>query len=584
MSRQENSRQHNNRKLFLGTFLPLLTVTFVACTVFAVVSLRIVNRYVSADTARITEKLSNEVEEKIVPAIINIEDFAVTAAYTDEPETLGMVIHMMGHTIPYARGIYYATGPSRRNGGLFFDSADYMPDDDWTPSSRNWYKDALSSKGSIAYTNPYVDVDTGHLCLGISRQVIGPSGTVAGVVSVDILLEKLTEMVINTNPPSAGGYIYIVNFDGTYLTNPDTSKIMTANYFDESAIPAKAAEYLIDGGSAFQDSKSYYAASKIGSSPWYVVVEGPLTDFTGNVKRAIIIFELALVIFCIVCSLLNLRNFKAIRRGERETGRQIFTETQNLAISAKQNVATAQDQSAAVKEIVATMEDNNALSENIASKIKDVSSVAGKTSGDVSDGVSHLQANVRQLHEIDAANQNTIDGIKVLGDKINNIWDIVTLINSVADQAKIIAFNAELEASSAGEAGKNFHIVATEIRRLADGIIDGTKEIKEKINEIQQSSDRLIIASESGTEKIREGVESAKALSERFSSIRHSSEMTATSAGDITKIIQQQAAATEQMLATLKQIAGGVESFSGATEAISVASQKLQTIAEELAK
>ena len=251
-------------------------------------------------------------------------------------------------------------------------------------------------------------------------------------------------------------------------------------------------------------------------------------------------------------------------------------------MSAKKNAATAQDQSAAVKEIVATMEDNNALSESISQKIKDVSGVAEKTSGDVAEGVSHLELNVAQLREIAEANKTTIDGIKSLGDKINNIWDIVTLINSVADQAKIIAFNAELEASSAGEAGKNFHIVATEIRRLADGIIDGTKEIKERINEIQQSSDNLVLASESGTDKIKAGVEGAKNLEARFASIKNASEVTATSAGDITKIIQQQAAATEQMLGTLKQIASGVESFSGATEHISKASQVLKEIATEL--
>lgn len=156
------------------------------------------------------------------------------------------------------------------------------------------------------------------------------------------------------------------------------------------------------------------------------------------------------------------------------------------------------------------------------------------------------------------------------------------MINTVADQAKIIAFNAELEASSAGEAGRNFHIVATEIRRLADGIIDGTKEIKERITEVQQSSDHLILMSESGTEKINKGVESAAALSERFESIKNASEATASSASDITTIIQQQAVSSEQMLITLKQISSGVENFSSATRHISEASQTLTNIAMKL--
>ncbi|MBQ6566422.1 MAG: cache domain-containing protein, partial [Treponema sp.] len=302
-----------------------------------------------------------------------------------------------------------------------------------------------------------------------------------------------------------------------------------------------------------------------------------------SISNRVIVFVIPYTLLMVVISgLVVFFAMNRMRRRERTVSESLFSETEKLVVAARANAATAQDQTASVKEIVATMEDNNALAENIAVKIQDVSGVAEKTRGTVAEGVSYLEANVRQLHEIASANQNTIDGIKSLGDKINNIWDIVTLINSVADQAKIIAFNAELEASSAGEAGKNFHIVATEIRRLADGIIDGTKEIKGKISEIQQSSDQLIIASESGTDRINEGVDGAKNLKERFGSIKNASEVTASSAGDITRIIQQQATATEQILTTLRQIAGGVESFSSATESISRASEKLRAIAEDL--
>ena len=582
MNRQYTKRQRNNRKLFLGVFLPLLAVTFVACTAFAVLALRITNRYVSAETSRITGRLADSIELKFVPAITNVEDFAVTAAYTDDGEILNMVIHMMGTSIPYARGIYYGTGASRRNGGVFYDSANWLPPEDWEPSARGWYKEAIARKGEIAYSVPYVDADTGLLCVGISRHIVGPSGAVTGVVSVDILLHKLTAMIDETTPPSAGGRIYIVNNDGTYLTNPDMSRIMTASYFDESPIPVKAEDYLIEDGSAFQDKTRYYAASKIGESPWYVVVEGPLADFTGRIKRIVYIFEIALVVFCIACSLLNLRNFKAMRRGERETGEQILAETQNLAVAAKQNAATGQDQSTSIKEIVATMEDNSALAENIAVKIQDVAGVAEKTSGDVADGVSHLEKNVAQLHEIAAANQDTIDGIKVLGDRINNIWDIVTLINSVADQAKIIAFKADLEASSAGEAGKSFHIVATEIRRLSDNIIDSIKEIKDCIDEIQKASDALILDSEKGTSQIDSGYRSAKSLESGFESIMQSSDDTAGSTREILEYVSQLSSSSEQILLTLRQIADGIENFSSFTANISSSSENVRQIASLL--
>ena len=263
-------------------------------------------------------------------------------------------------------------------------------------------------------------------------------------------------------------------------------------------------------------------------------------------------------------------------------GASLFEETQKLVVATKETAATSQDQSAAVKEIVATMEDSNSLSENIANKIKDVSKVATKTSYEVAEGVAAVEKNVEQLHSIFDANQQTISGMKDLGDKIDSIWDIVNLINSVADQAKIIAFNAEIEATSAGESGKKFRIVANEIRRLSDGIIDSTKEVKEKITEIQHSSDSLILASENGTEKINAGYETAKILSNHFESIKSSSEITASSAGDITAIIQQQTAASEQILIALKQISAGVENFTVATNNISSSADSIRILAEDL--
>ena len=59
-----------------------------------------------------------------------------------------------------------------------------------------------------------------------------------------------------------------------------------------------------------------------------------------------------------------------------------------------------------IREFVATMEDNNELSESISVKIKDVSKIAGKTSSDVRDGVTYLEENVRQLHEIADASRS----------------------------------------------------------------------------------------------------------------------------------------------------------------------------------
>ncbi len=255
---------------------------------------------------------------------------------------------------------------------------------------------------------------------------------------------------------------------------------------------------------------------------------------------------------------------------------------QDLTTSSKEISTTSNEQAAAVKEIVSTMEDSDSLAKSIEKKIEEVTRIALETKSTVDKGVGTVDLNRTKMEEIKLSNSDTITGIRSLGEKIEAIWEIVNIINSIADQTKIIAFNAELEASAAGEAGKNFQIVASEIRRLADSTVSSTSEIKTKIDEIQHSSDNLIIASEEGTEKIEEGTNLTKELFNTFQEIIETSEISAKSAGDINLSIKQQVSAFEQILQTLKQISEGINNFAASTKATTDISQNLKNMSDTM--
>ncbi|MBQ9207093.1 MAG: hypothetical protein IJ158_10320 [Treponema sp.] len=577
-------------KMFVGSVIPPAIVALFACAAFSLVNTSIVKKNVTAATNASMYKLKGEIQGVLQPNMDKMSNWQSIVQEVHEEKALSWVMKGISKDLASDTMFYYATRISRfKKDGFFLNNVGWTPSDDWEPSSRDWFKRAVENNGLFTFTEPYIDDRTGKTCTTFSQAVKNSNGTLLGVAGMDVMLDELSDFV-RASSISKNSNVYILLSDGRYLTNPDSAKIINENYFT----PEKEKELLKAGFSkevlldknekSFIYGDNFYAVMQIGTSPWFILAEGPVSDFNEDFKRNMIIILAVMLLLGGASALLNVHLIGSLRGKERIVAQKLSAEIQNLAVSSKENAATSQDQSASVKEIVATMEDNTALSENISQKINGVTQVASKTNEDVAEGVAYLEENVNQLKEIASANQDTIDGIKSLGDRIENIWDIVSLINSVADQAKIIAFNAELEASSAGEAGKNFHIVATEIRRLADGIIDGTKEIKTKITEIQQSSDSLILLSESGTEKIQKGVQTASALSERFTSIKNASEITAESSQKITTIIQQQAMASEQILITLKQIASGTESFSAATENISAASQQLKSIAEDLSK
>ena len=576
------STKKKARRLFWGTLAPLLTVTFVACTFFYWITNTIIGYLIDYQLTGAIESVNSKVLERLNPVMTNIEDFSNFASLSDDTQIYVPLVQTFQKNLEYSSGFYYSSKKSTlQDGSIFVHNSGWTPPAGYDQTTREWFKNAINNPGKLAFSSPFIDADTGELIITISHTVNDTEGNVKGVVACDILLSKLTSLFDNITITQKS-VINMITADGYYITNKDSLKVMKKKYFDETKFKGDLSKWMSGTLQTSKDRKNYFAISKVGPSPWFIVIEGPVSDYTGQLSNTIIIFEIALIIFSIFVSIFNIITIRKMRQGEQELGASLFEETQNLVVSAKENAATAQDQSAAVKEIVATMEDSNALSENIASKIRDVSKVAEKTSSDVAAGVASIEQNVAQLHAIFDANQQTIEGMKILSERIESIWDIVTLINNVADQAKIIAFNAELEASSAGEAGKSFRIVANEIRRLSDGIIDGTKEIKERITEIQHSSDSLILASESGTKKINEGYENAKNLGDMFASIKNSAEVTANSAGDITSIIQQQTTASEQILIALKQISAGVENFTVATDNISSSSEHIRTMSEAM--
>ncbi|MFP4362740.1 MAG: methyl-accepting chemotaxis protein [Spirochaetia bacterium] len=253
--------------------------------------------------------------------------------------------------------------------------------------------------------------------------------------------------------------------------------------------------------------------------------------------------------------------------------------------SAAQDIAaTSNEQASSAKEIVATMEDAQQLSNSISQKIDEVTRVSRQTKDRVEEGSDTIKQTLDKMNQIRESNASTITGIKTLGEQIDSIWDIVNIINNIADQTKIIAFNAELEASSAGDVGKNFEIVASEIRRLADNTVESTQEIKNKINEIASSSDNLIMKSEEGTLRVQEGWELSKKAGTVFEEIIDSSEVSAQSSENIAESVKHQVSSFQQVLAAIKQISDGIDSFVQSTQLTQSTVNELKALVDNLNK
>lgn len=216
---------------------------------------------------------------------------------------------------------------------------------------------------------------------------------------------------------------------------------------------------------------------------------------------------------------------------------------------------SSSEMSATVVEITSAMEELSASSTQIAEHSKAVVEIANHTWENSKKGSEAMQVVLAKIGDIRAENQSSLEEIVALGSKSKEISKVMVIINAVADQTKLISFNAALEASSAGEAGRRFGVVAAEIRRLADSVTESTSEIESKINEIQDSISRLVITSEKGALGIADGMAATASTARHLGELVAATSQTSNAAQQISLSTQQQKTASNQVVIALREIA-----------------------------
>jgi len=125
-------------------------------------------------------------------------------------------------------------------------------------------------------------------------------------------------------------------------------------------------------------------------------------------------------------------------------------------------------------------------------------------------GAQVVRNTIGSMEKIRENIQETSKRIKRLGESSQEIGDIVGLITEIADQTNILALNAAIQASTAGDAGRGFAVVADEVQRLAERAGNATKQIEGLVNTIQADTNEAVKSMEMSTA----GVVSGAAMAE----------------------------------------------------------------------
>ncbi len=159
------------------------------------------------------------------------------------------------------------------------------------------------------------------------------------------------------------------------------------------------------------------------------------------------------------------------------------------SVAQSKQVAAASESAAAMAGSVEEVSGNAERSADVARHAVDISHKGGDAVRRTIDGMNAIRETI----------QETSKRIKRLGESSQEIGNIVELINDIAEQTNILALNASIQASMAGEAGRGFAVVADEVQRLAERAANATKQIEVLVRTIQADTNEAVVSMERST-------------------------------------------------------------------------------------
>ncbi len=262
--------------------------------------------------------------------------------------------------------------------------------------------------------------------------------------------------------------------------------------------------------------------------------------------------------------------------------RQVAAAATQIAASSEQMAAGLSRQTQQAAQVSAAIEEMSATVTEVAGKSSEASHAAQASNKDAAKGGDVVRQTVEEMRGIADQVTQSAQAVSELGRKGEQIGQIISVINDIADQTNLLALNAAIEAARAGEHGRGFAVVADEVRKLAERTTTATKEVAQSIGEIQSETGVAVERIETGSKRVSRGVDLANSAGEALSRIVASSDSMASMVQSIASASEEQAAASQEIAKSIEAInAVTRESTEGASQA-SKAAADLSNQAEKL--
>ena len=248
--------------------------------------------------------------------------------------------------------------------------------------------------------------------------------------------------------------------------------------------------------------------------------------------------------------------------GRGEAGRnELRAATGALMSSGSEIATTTREQSSAmtqasqsVADVTTTVEELSQISAQNVEKTDSIIKVAEKSEQISQEGQQSVALAIAEMEKLREHVRVVATTVLALSQQTQQIGEIITSVNDVAEQSKLLALNAAIEAARAGEHGRGFGVVATEIRALAEQSKQATVQVRNILIEIQKATQAAVLVSDEGSRRAEDGTNRVRGIGEKLGQLVYVISQTTRASRQISSSIQQQRSGLEQILAAMKGI------------------------------
>ena len=233
-------------------------------------------------------------------------------------------------------------------------------------------------------------------------------------------------------------------------------------------------------------------------------------------------------------------NFVRILGQIRDSAGTVFASSRSLSDASRRQSVHANEQASDTSRIVQTMEEIDSYSQEIGSRAKEVEDAAQRMRTQIDAGNTGTATTIETMDAVRSSHAALVEQVQDLDARLRDIWEVVTIITGIARRIRIIAFNATLQASAAGSAGKSFGVVADEIRKLAEETVESTGDIDSRVGQIQAVADTLVESASADSEKVGAAWDLANDQKATFDSLLELSNETAQDAATMSERVSRQ--------------------------------------------